>query len=194
MDYSPHLSQSVAVSVTPVEQMVKNNQTLVSAWDVSFSVDLLNSAVAVASDIYSNASSNPVLTDIEFIDTNGATKTKVVAELFDPSITGTITEIGVQPILTVFLPKNSKIFLDGVDFITSASIELDNTEAAQTILVNSKTVGTALAGNITAELNMLINNVIIHAIPNFEGERVALTLVGSKRVANLFATVQQANG
>jgi hypothetical protein len=111
VNYTPHLAESVEVTVEPVEQTVRNGQTLVSAWDVSFSVDLLNSNVINATSlVYTNAASAPVQTYIVFSGTTGA-----------------------------------------------------------------------------ATLN--ITDVIINATPNFEGERVAYTITGSKRVTTLPSTV-----
>lgn len=109
-DLTPHLADSAEVTIEPVTQTVKNGQTLVSAWDVSFSVDILNSNVASHLDVYTNASTMPTETFIVFGGTAGA-----------------------------------------------------------------------------ASLN--ITDVIINAVPNFEGERVAFTLTGSKRVTTLPSTV-----
>ena len=106
VDYSPHLSESAEVTIEPVEQTVLNNQTLPSAWDVSFTVDLLNSAITADANIYSNSSNNYKLADIKFVGTAGAA-------------------------------------------------------------------------------NLVISNVIVLATPNFEGERTAYTLSGSKRVTTV---------
>ncbi len=111
VDYTPHLAESAEVTVEPVEQTVRNGQTLVSAWDVSFSVDLLNSNVINATSlVYTDASDEPVLTNIVF-------------------------------------------------------------------------GGTAGAATLT------ISDVIVNATPNFEGERVAFTITGTKRVTMLADTV-----
>jgi hypothetical protein len=111
VDYTPHLADSAEVTVEPVEQMVKNGQALVSAWDVSFSVDLLDdNVVNAASLVYTNTANSPTRTNIVFGGTTGA---------------ATLT----------------------------------------------------------------IADVIINATPNFEGERVAYTLTGSKRVTTLPSTV-----
>jgi hypothetical protein len=56
IDYTPHLADSAEVTIEPVNQTVENGQTLVSAWDVSFSVDLLNTAVSSSVDVYTNHS------------------------------------------------------------------------------------------------------------------------------------------
>jgi hypothetical protein len=110
VDITPHLAESAEVTVEPVEQTVRNGQALVSAWDVSFSVDVLEDAVATSTNIYNNTANTPVITWIRFDGTAGA-----------------------------------------------------------------------------ATLN--ITNVIVNATPNFEGERVAYTLTGSKRVTTLPGTV-----
>ncbi len=110
VDITPHLAESAEVTVEPVEQTVRNGQALVSAWDVSFSVDVLEDAVATSTNIYTNTANTPVITWIRFDGTAGA-----------------------------------------------------------------------------ATLN--ISNVIVNATPNFEGERVAYTLTGSKRVTTLPGTV-----
>jgi hypothetical protein len=110
VDITPHLAESAEVTVEAVEQTVRNGLALVSAWDVSFSVDVLEDAVATSTNIYNNTANTPVITWIRFDGTAGA-----------------------------------------------------------------------------ATLN--ITNVIVNATPNFEGERVAYTLTGSKRVTTLPGTV-----
>jgi hypothetical protein len=109
VDLTPHLADSAEVTVEPVTQSVKNNQTLPSAYDVSFSVDILNNNAATAT-VYADTTAEPVETFITF---------------------------------------------------------------------------SAVSGGAT--LN--ITNVIITATPSFEGERVAYTLTGSKRVTNVGNTV-----
>lgn len=108
VDVSPHLSESAEVTIEPVDQMVRNNQTLPSAWDVSFSVDVLNDNVQNVNvvDVYTNSAAEPQLTNIVFEGVPGST-------------------------------------------------------------------------------NLAIDNVIITATPNFEDERTAFTLTGTKRVTSL---------
>jgi hypothetical protein len=109
-DYTPHLSESAEVTVEPVDQQVLNGQTLPSAWDVNFSVDLLNTAIASNINVYTDSSEAPTLANIKFVGTAGAS-------------------------------------------------------------------------------NLEVKNVIISVIPNFEGERTAYTLTGSKRVTSIPTTV-----
>lgn len=106
VDYSPHLADSVEITVEPVVQEVLNNQTLPSAWDVSFSVDMLNSAIQDDANIYSNSANNVLLANIRFEGVAGAS-------------------------------------------------------------------------------NLTMNNCVILATPNFEGERTAYTLSGSKRMTSV---------
>jgi hypothetical protein len=112
VDLTPHLADSAEVTVEPVTQSVKNNQTLPSAYDISFSVDILNNNVVdnVSVAVYKDSTAEPVETYITF---------------------------------------------------------------------------SAISGGAT--LN--VTNVIITATPSFEGERVAYTLTGSKRVTNVGNTV-----
>jgi len=194
-DYSPFLAQRVVISATPVSQTVRNGQTLVSAWDVEFSVDFLASAVSVAPEVWVNPDAQPILSYIEFIDTADAIRRKKIGTLYNPSI-GPVETDNIEIVATedLFLPKNSNIFLDGEAFVTSADLQLDSSLANQIISINNATITGVLTGDVTAELSMLINNVVLNIIPNFEGERVAFTITGKKRVTNLFSTIQQADG
>jgi hypothetical protein len=193
VDYSPFLAQRVSLSATPVNQIVRNNQTLASSWDVEFSVDFLESAVSTLTEVWSNSGA-PFLSYIEFVDTADAIRVKEIAGLSNPSITGNISTIDITPTSDLFLPINTRIFVDGESFITSSNLQLDSSLQQQVIDVQSKQVSATLTGDVTAELGLLINNVVLNVIPNFEGERVAFTIKGKKRVVNLFLTVQEANG
>ena len=70
VDLTPHLADSAEVTVEAVNQTVINNQTLPSAYDVSFSVQVLDSAAAT--NAYVDTSSEPVLTDCVFTGVAGA--------------------------------------------------------------------------------------------------------------------------
>lgn len=69
-DLTPHLADSAEVTVEAVNQTVINNQTLPSAYDVSFSVQVLDSYAAT--NAYADTSSEPVLTDCVFTGVAGA--------------------------------------------------------------------------------------------------------------------------
>lgn len=74
VDYSLHLVENAEVSIEELTDLVDDGQTLVSAYDVSFSVELYDSAVISDTNIYSNASNIPSKTWIKFEGaTGGAT-------------------------------------------------------------------------------------------------------------------------
>lgn len=70
VDLTPHLADSAEVTVEAVNQTVINNQTLPSAYDVSFSVQVLDTAAAT--NAYADTSSEPVLTNCVFTGVSGA--------------------------------------------------------------------------------------------------------------------------
>jgi hypothetical protein len=72
VDLTPHLTDSAEVTVEPINQTVENGQTLPSAWNVSFSVAVLNTNATTAAGIYADSSSTPVKTFITFGGTTGA--------------------------------------------------------------------------------------------------------------------------
>lgn len=71
VDLTPHLADSAEVTVEAVNQTVKNNQTLPSAYDVSFSVQVLDTN-ATTGAVYVDTSSEPVETFIRFAGVAGA--------------------------------------------------------------------------------------------------------------------------
>jgi len=71
VDLTPHLADSAEVTVEPINQTVSNGQTLPSAWNVSFSVSILNTNAATAA-VYSDSTAEPVSTFITFSGVTGA--------------------------------------------------------------------------------------------------------------------------
>lgn len=71
VDLTPHLADSAEVTVEAVNQTVKNNQTLPSAYDVSFSVQVLDTN-ATTGAVYVDTASEPVETFITFAGVAGA--------------------------------------------------------------------------------------------------------------------------
>jgi hypothetical protein len=71
VDLTPHLADSAEVTVEPINQTVSNGQTLPSAWNVSFSVSILNTNAATAA-VYSDSTAEPVPTFITFGGVTGA--------------------------------------------------------------------------------------------------------------------------
>jgi hypothetical protein len=70
--YPLHLTESAEVTLTPVNDTVQDGQTIVSAYDVSFSVNLMNTAVLTDPFVYKDATSAPVLARITFRGASGA--------------------------------------------------------------------------------------------------------------------------
>jgi hypothetical protein len=193
-DYSPFLAQRVSMSVTPVNQVVRNEQLLASAYDVQFAIDFLETAVATLNAVWTNGSSLPVLSYIQFINSTDSSHIKKIGVTSLPFIgPGVISTIDIEATKDILLPTNTKIFIGGETFITTSDLQLNSSLQQQTIDVESKTIFSAVGGDVFAELGLLINNVILNVITNFEGERVAFTITGKKRVSNLFLTVQEAN-
>lgn len=65
-DYTLHLSENAEVTIEPLTDVVDDGQTLVSAYDVSFSVDVYDTDTLSASDIYKDATTSPTKTNIVF--------------------------------------------------------------------------------------------------------------------------------
>jgi hypothetical protein len=70
VDLTPHLADSAEVTVEAVNQTVINNQTLPSAYDVSFSVQVLDTNAT--NNAYTDTSSEPVLTNCVFTGVSGS--------------------------------------------------------------------------------------------------------------------------
>lgn len=64
--YPLHLTESAEVTITPVNDTVQDGQTIVSAYDVTFSVNSFNTAILTDPHVYSNASVSPTLARITF--------------------------------------------------------------------------------------------------------------------------------
>jgi hypothetical protein len=69
--YPLHLTESAEVTITPVNDTVQDGQTIVSAYDVTFSVNLFNTAVLSDPFVYKDASASPVLARITFRGASG---------------------------------------------------------------------------------------------------------------------------
>jgi hypothetical protein len=70
--YPLHLTESAEVTITPVNDTVQDGQTIVSAYDVTFSVNMMNTQVLLDPFIYKDASAAPVLARITFKGASGA--------------------------------------------------------------------------------------------------------------------------
>lgn len=70
-DYSNHLNEGFEVTLEQLTDLVRDGQTLVSAWDVSFSVLVYDDAPLSDSNIVSNTAQTPVLTTVTFTGATG---------------------------------------------------------------------------------------------------------------------------
>ena len=72
VDYDLHLMENAEITIEQVTDMVDDGQTLVAAYDVSFSVDVYDDALLTDSNIYVDASQDPVKSNITFVGVSGA--------------------------------------------------------------------------------------------------------------------------
>jgi len=72
IDYDLHLMENAEITIEQVTDMVDDGQTLVAAYDVSFSVDVFDDALLTDSNIYVDASQDPVKLNITFVGVSGA--------------------------------------------------------------------------------------------------------------------------
>ena len=72
VDYDLHLMENAEITIEQVTDMVDDGQTLVAAYDVSFSVDVYDDALLSDSNIYVDASQDPVKSNIRFVGVSGA--------------------------------------------------------------------------------------------------------------------------
>jgi hypothetical protein len=70
--YPLHLTESAEVTITPVNDTVQDGQTIVSAYDVTFSVNLMNTAVLADPHVYKGGSDAPLIARITFRGASGA--------------------------------------------------------------------------------------------------------------------------
>lgn len=64
--YPLHLTESAEVTITPVNDTVEDGQTIVSAYDVTFSVNSFNTAILTDPMVYTNTSASPALAKMRF--------------------------------------------------------------------------------------------------------------------------------
>lgn len=72
IDYSLHLEEGVEVPIEEVTDRVDDGQTLVSAYDVSFSVDIYDDAPLSDSNINTNTAQAPVKSNVTFVGAPGS--------------------------------------------------------------------------------------------------------------------------
>jgi len=77
VDYSEHLQESAEITIEPVTDLVDDGQTLPSAYDVSFTVDVYDDAPLDDSVVYSDSTTSPTKTNIVFTGISGGTNVTV---------------------------------------------------------------------------------------------------------------------
>lgn len=70
-NYPLHLTESAEVTITPVNDTVQDGQTIVSAYDVTFSVNAMNVNILLDPFVYKDASATPVLARMTFQGATG---------------------------------------------------------------------------------------------------------------------------
>ena len=70
--YPLHVTESAEVTVEPVTDTVDDGQTLASAFDVSFTVNVYNTTLLADPFIYADASATPTRARISFVGATGA--------------------------------------------------------------------------------------------------------------------------
>lgn len=69
--YGLHLTEGVEVTIEPVTDAVEDNQELVSAYDISFSANLYNTAILSDTNVYTNTANTPSKATVVFTGATG---------------------------------------------------------------------------------------------------------------------------
>lgn len=69
--YPLHVTESAEVTIEPVTDSVGDNQTLVSAFDASFSVNVFNASILSDARVYKDTTQSPTLARMSFIAATG---------------------------------------------------------------------------------------------------------------------------
>ena len=77
VDYSEHLQESAEITIEPVTDLVDDGQTLPSAYDVSFAVDVYDDALLSDTNVYSDSTTSPIKCNIVFTGISGGTNVTV---------------------------------------------------------------------------------------------------------------------
>ena len=77
VDYSEHLQESAEITIEPVTDLVDDGQTLPSAYDVSFAVDVYDDALLSDTNVYTDSTTSPIKTNIVFTGISGGTNVTV---------------------------------------------------------------------------------------------------------------------
>lgn len=72
VDYTLHLNEGVEVNIEPLTDLVEDGQTLISAYDVSFSVNVYDDSPLTDNNVNSNTAATPVRATLVFTGAAGA--------------------------------------------------------------------------------------------------------------------------
>mgnify|MGYP000016815251 FL=1 len=85
IEYNEHLMENAEITIEQVSDMIDDGQTLVAAYDVSFSVDLYDDTVLSDSNIYFDASQDPVKSNITFNGVSGGSNVAITDVIINGS-------------------------------------------------------------------------------------------------------------
>jgi len=85
VDYDLHLMENAEITIEQVSDLVDDGQTLVAAYDVSFSVDVYDDALLSDSNIYVDASQDPVKSNIRFVGVSGGSNVTITDVIINGS-------------------------------------------------------------------------------------------------------------
>ena len=85
VDYDLHLMENAEITIEQVTDMVDDGQTLVAAYDVSFSVDVYDDALLSDTNIYVDASQDPVKSNIRFVGVSGGSNVTITDVIINGS-------------------------------------------------------------------------------------------------------------
>lgn len=76
-----HLTESAEVTITPVNDTIQDGQTIVSAYDVTFSVNTFNASIINDPLVYKDTSASPALAKMRFSGATGG-QTLLIENVF----------------------------------------------------------------------------------------------------------------
>jgi len=79
--YGLHLTEGAEVTIEPVTDAVEDNQEFVSAYDISFSANLYNTAILSDTNVYTNTANTPVKATVVFTGATGG-QTLTIADVY----------------------------------------------------------------------------------------------------------------
>ena len=75
--YTEHLQENAEITIEPITDLVDDGQTLPSAYDVSFSVDVYDSNLLSDPNVYTDSTSSPTKTFIQFNGISGGSNVNI---------------------------------------------------------------------------------------------------------------------